>query len=265
MGAASGRSYEVELRETLLAVRAMGRAVGAFLAEAIVSGGGQVELPSGFLAEAYRQVRAGGGVCIADEVQIGFGRMGSHFWGFETQNVVPDIVTLGKPIGNGHPLGAVVTTPEIAASFDNGMEYFSTFGGNPVSCAVGLAVLDVIDDEELQARARDVGGHLQRGLRALMPQHTFIGDVRGRGLFLGVELVRDRGTRAPAPRHAAYLVERMKECGILVSLEGPLHSVIKMKPPMVFSMSDADAVVGAFDELLTECERPNSGPPTRAG
>ena len=144
---------------------------------------------------------------------------------------MPDIVTLGKPIGNGHPLGAVVTTPEIAASFDNGMEYFSTFGGNPVSCAVGLAVLDVIDDEALQDRARMVGDHLKRGLAGLITRHALVGDVRGRGLFLGVELVHDRATKALAARQAAYVVEGMKERGILVSLEGPLHSVIEDEAP----------------------------------
>ncbi len=252
-----------DMAQTLEAMMRAGRPVGAFFAEAIVSGGGQVELPPGYLTDAYRRVRAAGGVCVADEVQIGLGRMGSHFWGFETQGVVPDIVTLGKPIGNGHPLGAVVTTPEIAAAFDNGMEYFSTFGGNPVSCAVGLSVLDIIDDEALQNRASVIGDRLKGGLTDLMARHDLVGNVRGRGLFLGVELVRDRLTKAPASRQAAYVVEGLKERGILVSLEGPLHSVIKMKPPLVFSADNADTVVAAFDELLTECERPDAGPARR--
>src|SRR6185503_10830008 len=140
-------------------------------------------------------------------VQVGFGRVGTHFWGFETQGVVPDIVTMGKPIGNGHPLAAVVTTPEIASAFENGMEYFNTFGGNPVSCAIGLAVLDVIEREGLQEHAREVGEYLKSGLESLKQSHQLIGDVRGLGLFVGVELVKDRNTRKPIARHASYIVE----------------------------------------------------------
>jgi 4-aminobutyrate aminotransferase-like enzyme len=226
--------------------------LAAFFAEAVVSGGGQIEPPQGYLAEAYRHVRSAGGVCIADEVQIGFGRMGTHFWGFETQGVVPDIVTMGKPIGNGHPLAAVVTTPEIAASFANGMEYFNTFGGNPVSCEVGLAVLDVIEQEGLQRRALHVGDALTRGLRALAGRYPLIGDVRGRGLFLGLELVRDRRMQTPAPRHAAYVVESMRDRGVLLSTEGPFHTVIKMKPPLVFAEDDVDALVAGLDQVLAE-------------
>ena len=191
-------------------------------------------------------------MCVADEVQTGFGRMGTHFWAFEPQGVVPDIVTMGKPMGNGHPLGAVVTTPEIAASFANGMEYFNTFGGNPASCAVGLAVLDVLEDEGLQEHARVVGAHLADGLRGLMDRHELIGDVRGRGLFQAIELVRDRATLEPAPRHAAYVVERMKERGVLLSTEGPLHTVIKMKPPLVFNEGDAERLVQGLDAVLEE-------------
>ena len=176
--------------------------LAAFIAETLPSVAGQIVLPRGYLAEAYRHVRKAGGVCIADEVQVGFGRLGSHFWGFETQGVVPDIVVLGKPIGNGFPLAAVVTTEPIAASFDNGMEFFSTFGGNPVACAAGLAVLEVIEDERLQERAWRVGSHFIAGLRRLAERHPVIGDVRGSGLFLGVELVRDRRTLEPAAAEA---------------------------------------------------------------
>ncbi len=165
---------------------------------------------------------------------------------------MPDIVTMGKPIGNGHPLGAVVTTPEIAASFANGMEYFNTFGGNPVSCEIGLAVLDVIREERLQEHALRVGERFRAGLAKLADRHPIVGDARGLGLFLGIELVRDRGTLEPAAEEAAYVVERMKEHGILVSTDGPLHNVIKMKPPMVFSEADAERVVAAFDRVLGE-------------
>ena len=191
-------------------------------------------------------------MCIADEVQVGFGRVGSHFWGFEIQSVVPDIVTMGKPIGNGHPLAAVVTTPEIAQAFDNGMEYFNTFGGNPVSCAVGLAVLDVIEEEDLQRHAQRVGEHLLSRLRALMDLHPSLGDVRGRGLFLGVELVSDPEGRQPAPDVARYVVERMKQHGILLSTDGPDHNVIKIKPPLPFTEQDADRVADVMGQVLSE-------------
>ncbi len=248
----TGRRYAADVQRAIDDIERAGRRPAAFFAESIVSGGGQIEPPPGYLADAYARVRAAGGVCVADEVQIGFGRLGTHFWGFETQGVVPDIVTMGKPIGNGHPLGAVVTTPEIAASFDTGMEYFNTFGGNPVSCAVGLAVLEVIDREGLQAHARAVGDHLRAGLRGLMARHPLVGDVRGRGLFLGLELVRDRETLAPAPRHATYVVERMKECGILLSTEGPHHTVVKMKPPLAVTRADAERLVEHLDAILAE-------------
>jgi 4-aminobutyrate aminotransferase-like enzyme len=158
-------------------------------------------------------------------------------------------------MGNGHPVAAVVTTPEIAASFDNGMEYFNTYGGNPVSCAVGLAVLDVIKDEGLQENARRVGARLKAGLANLMHKHPLIGDVRGLGLFIGVELVTDRQTLAPASAHASYIVERMKDSGILISTDGPLHNVLKIKPPLVFSEANADLLVGTLDRILEEFER----------
>jgi 4-aminobutyrate aminotransferase-like enzyme/Ser/Thr protein kinase RdoA (MazF antagonist) len=237
-----------------VAEAASGFEPAAFLSESLLSCGGQVEPPRGYLAAAYGHARAAGAVCIADEVQIGFGRVGSHFWGFQTQgpDVVPDIVTMGKPIGNGHPLGAVVTTPEIAASFANGMEYFNTFGGNPVSCEIGLAVLDVIRDEELQARARSVGGELREGLAKLVERHAAAGDARGRGLFLGLELVESKETRTPSAAKASYVVERMKDHGVLLSTDGPDHNVIKMKPPLSFSREDALRVLDALDRVLAE-------------
>lgn len=224
----------------------------AFIAETLPSVAGQIVLPPGYLAEAYRRVRAAGGLCVADEVQVGFGRLGTHFWGFETQGVVPDIVVLGKPIGNGFPLAAVVTTEEIAAAFDNGMEFFSTFGGNPVACAAGLAVLDVMRDERLQARALRVGGHFLAGLRRLAGRHAIIGDVRGSGLFLGLELVRDRATLEPADVEAAYVVDRLRRHGILTGTDGPFHNVVKIRPPLCFSEADADLFVTTLDALLAE-------------
>jgi len=183
---------------------------------------------------------------------VGFGRAGSHFWAYETQQAVPDIVTLGKPMGNGHPLAAVITTSEIAAAFANGMEYFNTFGGNPVSCAIGMAVLDVIDNEDLQKNAYQVGNRLLHGLQGLMERYPLIGDVRGLGLYVGVELVTDRRTLEPAAAHADYIINRMKDHGILISTDGPLHNVLKMKPPLVFTEQNADDVVRALDQVLGE-------------
>src|SRR5205085_8796537 len=205
------------------------------IAETLPSVGGQIVFPPDYLAEVYRHVRAAGGVCIADEVQVGFGRLGTHFWGFETQNAVPDIVVLGKPIGNGFPLAAVVATREIAESFNNGMEFFSTFGGNPVACAAGLAVLDVLEEDGLPARARRVGEHLLGALRSLQERRPLIGDVRGSGLFLGVELVRDRASLEPATDEAGYVVDRLRELGVLTGTDGPFHNVLKLRPPLVFS------------------------------
>ncbi|HLI05113.1 MAG TPA: aminotransferase class III-fold pyridoxal phosphate-dependent enzyme [Ktedonobacteraceae bacterium] len=248
----AGEKYARYVEEAIRQAREQEGDVAAFICESLLGCGGQIVLPDHYLRDAYHYVHEAGGVCIADEVQTGFGRVGTHFWGFETQGVVPDIVTMGKPIGNGHPLAAVVTTPEIAASFDNGMEYFNTFGGNPVSCAIGLAVLDVIEDEQLQANALHTGTYLLHGLCQLMEKHPIIGAVRGLGLFIGVELVRDRETREPAPRQAAYIANRMRERGILLSTDGPLHNVLKIKPPLVFTAANADFLVETLDDILNE-------------
>ncbi|MEZ4883265.1 MAG: aminotransferase class III-fold pyridoxal phosphate-dependent enzyme [Chitinophagales bacterium] len=229
-----------------------GKGIAGFICESILSCGGQIVLPPNYLKAAYEQVRAAGGVCIADEVQVGFGRVGDYFWGFELQGVVPDIVTMGKPIGNGHPLAAVVTTPEIAAAFANGMEYFNTFGGNPVSCAIGLEVLKVIEDDGLQANALKVGNYLKAGLQELMKRHSIIGDVRGHGLFLGFELVKNRETFEPAPEQTTYLANRMRELGILLGTDGLYHNVIKIKPPMVFSIENADFLLATLNRVLQE-------------
>ncbi|MGZ3616581.1 MAG: aminotransferase class III-fold pyridoxal phosphate-dependent enzyme, partial [Ktedonobacteraceae bacterium] len=250
--AQAGEKYAHYIEQTLLEMEKNGSEVAAFICESLLGCGGQIVLPQHYLKEAYRYIRNAGGVCIADEVQVGFGRVGTHFWGFETQGVVPDIVTMGKPIGNGHPLAAVVTTPEIAASFNNGMEYFNTFGGNPVSCAIGLAVLDVIAEEGLQENAQRVGTHLIDSIRTLMEKHSLIGDVRGSGLFIGIELVLDRSTLAPAPEQASYIANRMRDCGILLSTDGPFHNVLKIKPPIVFTKENADFLVSTLDEILGE-------------
>jgi 4-aminobutyrate aminotransferase-like enzyme/Ser/Thr protein kinase RdoA (MazF antagonist) len=247
-----GTRYADRVGDVISEARAQGREVAAFLAETLPSVAGQIVFPAGYLDGAYQRVRAAGGVCIADEVQVGFGRLGTHFWGFETQGVVPDIVVLGKPIGNAFPLAAVVTTHAIAASFANGMEFFSTFGGNPVSCAAGIAVLDVLREEKLPENALKVGEHLLKRLRGLQENHAVVGDVRGSGLFLGVDLVRDRDSRAPATAQADYIVNRLRERGVLAGTDGPGHNVIKLRPPLVFSKADADLFVDTLDLVLTE-------------
>jgi 4-aminobutyrate aminotransferase-like enzyme/Ser/Thr protein kinase RdoA (MazF antagonist) len=248
----AGPKYALTVHTALARAEAEGRPAAGFIAESILSCGGQIVLPPGYLGHAYKAVRAAGGVCIADEVQVGFGRAGSAFWAFETQDVVPDIVTMGKPIGNGFPLAAVVTRREIADAFADSMEYFNTYGGNPVACAAGLAVLDVIEDEGLQARALETGGYLMAGLRRLADAHVVIGDVRGLGLFLGFELVLDPAVRTRAPLQAAYLAERMRDEGVLVSTDGPFRNVIKVKPPLVFGRADADLFLEALDRILAE-------------
>jgi 4-aminobutyrate aminotransferase-like enzyme len=218
-----------------------------FLAESLPSVAGQIVLPHGYLGRVYDAVRSAGGVCIADEVQTGYGRIGTHFYGFEMYGVVPDIVVLGKPIGNGHPIGAVVTTRAIADSFDNGMEFFSTFGGNNVSCAIGLAVLEVVQEENLQQHALRVGQRLLQGLRTLRQRHSLVADVRGSGLFLGVELVRDH---EPATQEANKIVNRMREHGVLIGTDGPHHNVLKIRPPMPFSDTDADRLLTTLEDVL---------------
>lgn len=228
------------------------RGLAGFIAETCPSSAGQIILPDGYLTRVYDSVRTAGGVCIADEVQTGYGRMGSHFYAFQMQHVVPDVVVLGKPIGNGHPIGAVITTKQIASSFNNGMEYFNTFGGNTVSCAIGIAVLEVVQREGLQSNALHVGTIMREGLRALKDRHPMVGDVRGRGFFLGIELVRDRQTLEPAAEEASHIVNRMRECGILLGTEGPRHNVIKIRPPMPFSGADAGFLLSSLDRVLAE-------------
>jgi 4-aminobutyrate aminotransferase-like enzyme/Ser/Thr protein kinase RdoA (MazF antagonist) len=251
----AGARYAEHVAGAIAMLREKNRGIAGFIAETCPSVGGQIVFPAGYLAKVYEHLREAGGVCIADEVQTGLGRMGTSFWAFEDQGVVPDIVVMGKPLGNGHPIGAVVTTTEIAAAFDNGMEFFSTFGGNNVSCAIALAVLDVLRDEQLQAHALRVGQRMLDALRPFVDRHAIVGDVRGSGLFLGVELVRDRATLEPAGAEASYVANRLRELGILLGTDGPYHNVVKIRPPMPFNLEDADLVVGALDRVLGELPR----------
>ena len=246
------KRYAAHVGEILERCKREARPAAAYIAETLPSVAGQIVFPAGYLSEVYQHVRAAGAVCIADEVQVGFGRLGTHFWGFETQGVVPDIVVFGKPIGNAFPLAAVVTTQEIAATFANGMEFFSTFGGNPVACAAGLAVLDALRDERLQENALAVGSQWIRNLQELQSRHPLIGDVRGAGLFLGIDLVVDRESRAPATHQASYVVNRLREEGILAGTDGPHHNVIKLRPPLCFSIDDAARFTSTLDKILSE-------------
>ncbi len=246
----AAEKYAQHVCDVIDQLRERGVGLAGFIAESLPSVAGQIVFPAGYLAKVYAAVREAGGVCIADEVQTGYGRIGTHFWGFESYAVIPDIVVLGKPIGNGHPIGAVITTPEIAASFDNGMEFFSTFGGNTVSCAIGLAVLELVLEENLQSHALRVGERMLKGLRGLMDAHEIIGDVRGSGFFLGVELVLSRSGLEPATAEAEQIVNRMRDQGILLGTDGQFHNVVKIRPPLPFADDDADRLIAAMDEIL---------------
>lgn len=248
----TGQQYAESVKGAIERIQSQGHQLAGFFAEGILGCGGQMTLPDAYLKTAYEYVRTAGGVYIADEVQIGFGRVGTHFWAFEAHGVIPDIVTMGKPIGNGHPLAAVVTTREIADAFNNGMEYFNTFGGNPVSCAIGLEVLNIIEDENLRDNALEVGNYLMECLRALQNDYPLIGDVRGSGLFIGVELIRNKETLEAADKETTYIVERMKENGFLLSTEGPLHNVLKIKPPIIFKKVHVDMFIMALEDVLDD-------------
>jgi 4-aminobutyrate aminotransferase-like enzyme len=250
--ASAGKLYARDVTTMIDHIRAQGRGLCGYIIESVPSVGGQIVLPDGYLPAVYAAVRASGGVCMADEVQTGFGRMGTHFWAFERYGVVPDIVALGKPIGNGYPMGAVITTSEIAAAFDNGMEFFSTFGGNTVACAVGNAVLDVIERERLQENARDVGDVFMAELRGLMTRYPIIGDVRGSGLMIGVELVNDCETLDPAAAQASYVANRMRECGVLIGTDGIFHNILKLRGPMCLRRDDVTHFIETLADVLAE-------------
>lgn len=242
--------YANEVATTIERIQNKNRKPAALILEPILSCGGQVELPEGFLKQAYELVRDAGAVCISDEVQTGCGRMGKTFWGFQLHGVVPDIVTIGKPLGNGHPVAAVACTRAVADAFANGMEYFNTFGGNPVSCAIAKAVLDTVQEEGLQQQAQEIGDYLKDRLWKLQDEFALIGDIRGQGLFLGIELVDP--TLRPMPEQASYLANRMKDHGILMSTDGPDHNVLKIKPPLVFNKLHADLLLKYLRKVLKE-------------
>src|SRR5882757_9874827 len=243
----AGKKYSDDVK-SLIDYATPGK-VAAFIAESIQGVGGFVEFPQGYLKSVYEHVRGAGGVCIADEVQTGFGRTGTHFWGFETQGVIPDIVTMAKGIGNGAPLAAVVTTPKIAAVMAQKV-HFNTFGGNPVVSAVGKAVLEVIDNENLQANSLKLGSIILAGLEKLKAKHKVIGDVRGKGLMLGIEFVKDRATKEPAKEICAQVVENARELGLLLGKGGLWGQTIRFAPPMCITRADADFLLAVLDESI---------------
>lgn len=250
--AEKGSLYAAYVKDAVSAIQNKGNGRATFLAESIVSCGGQVEPPADYFQKAYQYVKDAGGICIADEVQTGIGRVGNHFWAFENYGVTPDIVTIGKPFGNGFPLGAVVTTRAVADAFVTGMEYFNTFGGNPVACAVGAAVLQIVEQEGLQQNALETGLYLRQGLAYLQQKYPIIGDIRGPGLFTGFELVNDPLRKTPAAAQASYLANRMRERAVLMSTDGPDHNVLKIKPPIIFNQSDADFLITQMDAVFKE-------------
>nr|XP_055157650.1 5-phosphohydroxy-L-lysine phospho-lyase isoform X3 [Nyctereutes procyonoides] len=250
-------AYANEVKRVVSSVQEKGRKIAAFFVESLPSVAGQIIPPAGFFQEVAEHIHGAGGVFVADEIQVGFGRVGKHFWAFQLQgeDFVPDIVTMGKSIGNGHPVACVATTQAVARAFEaTGVEYFNTFGGSPVSCAVGLAVLDVLEKEQLQAHAASVGSYLMELLEEQKAKHPIIGDVRGTGLFIGVDLIKDEATRTPATEEANYVVSRLKDYYILLSTDGPGRNVLKFKPPMCFSVDNAQHVVAKMDAILTDME-----------
>ncbi|WP_295545686.1 aminotransferase class III-fold pyridoxal phosphate-dependent enzyme [uncultured Pseudacidovorax sp.] len=245
-----GRHFADGVRRAIADLQAAGIRPAALLVDTVFSSDGIFTGPRGFLQEAVVAIREAGGVFIADEVQPGFGRTGEAFWGFARHGVVPDIVTMGKPMGNGHPVAGLTVRPEVMAAFGRQCRYFNTFGGNPVSMAAASAVLDVLQDGGLQANAQTVGQHLMAGLRQLGEKHALIGQVRGAGLFIGVELVTDRTRRTPATAEAARVVNGLRQAGVLLSATGEAAHILKLRPPLVFERAHADLLVQTLDEVL---------------
>ncbi|MCC5972503.1 MAG: aminotransferase class III-fold pyridoxal phosphate-dependent enzyme [Rubellimicrobium sp.] len=249
-----GERYAEDVDRAIASLDAAGMKPAAVMIDMAFMTNGVLEPVPGYVAGVFERVRKAGGLCIADEVQSGFGRMGGHFFGYMHHGVVPDFVTIGKPAGNGHPIGVVLTRPEILDHFMEQTDFFSTFGGNNVSCAAGLAVLDEIRDRDLLRTAATTGAHFKAGLLRLQERFPIIGDVRGTGLAFGVELVRDRATLEPAPDEAKRLINDLRDEGILVGGEGVHGNIIKMRPPLVFTPADADIALAAIERALVRLD-----------
>jgi 4-aminobutyrate aminotransferase-like enzyme len=236
----------------LEAIDAKSEGLAGFIAESVYGNAGGIPLPDGYLKGVYQQVRERGGLCIADEVQVGYGRLGHYFWGFEQQGVVPDIITIAKGMGDGHPLGAVITTKEIAASLEKEGYFFSSAGGSPVSCVAGMTVLDVMAEERLQDNAREVGDHLKARLAALIDSYPIVGAVHGMGLYLGLEFVRDRTTLEPATEETVAICDRLLELGVIMQPTGDHLNVLKIKPPLCLTEQSADFFADMLEKVLRE-------------
>ena len=252
-GPDAGERYAAHVYEALATLERRGIKPAAFIIDTIASSGAVITPPPGYLSAVAKIIRDAGGLFIADEVQPGFARTGRNFWGYQADGFVPDIVTMGKPMGNGHPLAGIVTRSDIVEEFAAKGHYFNTFGGNPVSCAAGLAVLDTLEQENLQQNALDVGQYLVSGFHTLAERHEAIGDVRGSGFFLGLELVEDREQKIPATALTRNVVNGLRERGLLTGSIGPFDNVIKLRCPMVFSRDNADTALGIIDETLIAC------------
>ena len=249
-GSKSAMKYVKEVEKKIAHINSKGSSIAGMIIEPIISCGGQIELPENFLKKTYQIIKKNKGLLICDEIQTGFGRIGEKFWGFELHDIIPDIVTLGKPMGNGHPIGAVVCTKEIAEKFNNGMEFFSSFGGNPVSCAIAISVLDELKKNKLQKNAKIVGEYIKSELIKLSNEFPIISDVRGKGLFIGFELTTRK--LKPLEKEAKYLINRMKEYGILMSSDGIDKNVIKVKPPLIFTKQNTNTLMFFLRKVLKE-------------
>jgi 4-aminobutyrate aminotransferase-like enzyme len=245
-----GIGYTENCDQAIAALAQRGHAPAALIIDSGTSSSGILDLPEGYLPAVVEKVRTAGGLYIADEVQVGLGRSGSHFWGFEAFGVKPDIVTIGKPIGNGHPIGIVVTSREILAKFNACVPFFSTFGGNPVSAAAGLEVLKIIDRQNLLQNAQETSAYLKQGIKDLAERELLIGDVRGSGLLIGIDLVLDRETREPAGKAANLIFNYMRNNGVLIGTSGPHGNVLKIRPPMTFSKAHADQLISTLADAL---------------
>lgn len=244
-------AFTAEVEKAIRSLDESGHGFSALIVDPFFANEGFPDLPKGFLTGAAEAVRKAGGLLIADEVQPGFGRTGDNMWGHQHAGIVPDVVTLGKPMGNGHPIAGVVAGSETLNAFRKAFRYFNTFGGNPVSCAAGMAVLEVLEDEKLVENAKNVGKYAKDGLVRLAQKHSVIGDVRGSGLFFGAELVLDRAEKTPAPELATRLINEMRKRGVLMGKLGIHQCATKIRPPMPFTTENADLLIGTLDDVLT--------------
>ncbi len=245
-----GERFTADVEAAIADLKRHGIKPAALIVDTLFSSDGILPGPKGFLTGAVEAIRKAGGIFVADEVQPGFGRTGEAMWGFARHDVVPDLATLGKPMGNGHPVSAVVMRPEVCDEFGRKARYFNTFGGNAVSCAAAMAVLETIEDDDLMGNSRRVGEYLTEGIRRIADRFDSVGDVRGAGLFVGAEIVGDRASHAPDRHRGGRIVNAMREHGVLISVTGPAHNILKIRPPLVFSTENADRFLSVMDKAM---------------